>query len=114
MFAMTARDLVNQRREDIFETYRDQIVSKITQTIDESFGTKNETRLDIDGLVSVWPVRMTPQLTSEQQAIIEYLFAIFDYGAQLVPDSKTFVPMGIRKADGSGPEYRRYMIEVAW
>jgi hypothetical protein len=113
MLASTVRTLVINRRTEIFNQFQDEIVEQITKSIHVN-PEKNMIRLDIDGLVSIWPVRMEPQLTVEQRAVIEELFEVFDYGAQLVPDGETFIPLGLRKKDGSGPEYSRYLIEIAW
>lgn len=111
--AKEINDVKLQRRRLIFEQYQDDIMSHICEAVDKP-GDIRTTILEIPGLISVWPLRMEPLPTPEQTVVIEELFEMYDYGAALVPIEPTFVPVGLKRSDNSGPLYQHYAIQIAW
>lgn len=108
-----APHLVAAKRKERFNLYQDAIVKLVCQAIDKDVEA-NSTFLKIDGLISTWPTRMEPVPTPDQTIVIEELFVAFDYGAAIVPYGPPFIPAGLQNVDGTGPEYRNYVIQIAW
>lgn len=108
--AAKIREQMLDARIKEFNSFKEEINTIVGRSMIER---KHFADLMIPGLITTWPVRMSPRLSPSQEIVIEELFSESGFGADIMPGEE-FVPLGLQDENGDGPKYRNYFIQIGW